>query len=139
MILDAFAHIHWWGVLAGTALFALLGGVWFTAVVSKPYARAVGRDTDTPAPASPLFIAGPLVCSLANVLTSAILLSALDVDTVGTAILFGLLTSVGYLTTMAFNIAINPVFARPLLYGLINAPYFTIAGAGAAVLLVLLP
>ncbi|MET7682029.1 DUF1761 domain-containing protein [Streptomyces sp. NPDC005423] len=139
MILDAFAHIHWWGVLAGTALFALLGGVWFAVVVSKPYARAVGRATDAPAPASPLFIAGPLVCSLANVLTSAILLSALGVDTVGTAVAFGLLTSAGYLTAMAFNIAINPVFARPLLYGLVNAPYFVVAGTGAAVLLVLLP
>lgn len=28
---------------------------------------------------------------------------------------------------MVFQIAGNPVFARPLVYGLINAPYFLIA------------
>lgn len=34
---------------------------------------------------------------------------------------------VGYLAAMTFQIAINPVFARPLFYGVINAPYFLVS------------
>ena len=38
---------------------------------------------------------------------------------------------------MTFQIAINPVFARPLFYGLINGPYFLLASLIISVSLVL--
>ncbi|WP_256435464.1 hypothetical protein [Aeromicrobium sp. CFBP 8757] len=39
---------------------------------------------------------------------------------------------------MAFTIAINPNVPRPMLYGLINAPYFVVSGLVTAVIVQLL-
>ncbi|WNV85719.1 DUF1761 domain-containing protein [Umezawaea sp. Da 62-37] len=119
--------VNWWGVLVATVVVTVLAGLYFTVVVAKAYARAVGRAPDAPAPSGPLFIAGPMVCNLVTVLASAVLISALGIDTLGDALVFGAIVGLGYLVAMTFQIAINPVFARPLLYGLINGPYFLVA------------
>jgi hypothetical protein len=72
-------------------------------------------------------IVGPLVCNVATVIVSAVLISALGIETLRTALAFGAIVGLGYLVAMTFQIAVNPVFARPLLYGLINSPYFLLA------------
>lgn len=51
--------------------------------------------------------------------------------------LFGLLVGIGYLVAQTFNIAINPNSPRPILYGLINAPYFIICSVVASIILTL--
>jgi hypothetical protein len=139
---DVLADIHWVGVLAATATFAVLGGIYFGALVPRQYVRALGRE-HLPAGeqqgSGPLFIAGPLVCSLVTVLASALLIAALGVTGVGDALLFGLITGLGYLVPMAFTIAINPAFPHPLRYGLLNAPYFLVSQLVASVLLVVIP
>lgn len=130
-------EINWLAVLAATVVFAVLGGLYFSVVIAKPYAIALGNvGKELPKP-GPLFIVGPLVASLAVVITSAILLRALSVEALGDGILFGLLVSVGYLVAQTFTIAINPNFPRPLLYGLINAPYFIVCTVAASVILTL--
>ncbi|UIX32079.1 hypothetical protein [Streptomyces sp. GQFP] len=68
----------------------------------------------------------PLVCLLVTVLTSAVLVEALDITGIGDAVIFGLLVDGGYLRAMTFQIAINPNFPRPLYYGILNAPFFVI-------------
>jgi Protein of unknown function (DUF1761) len=132
------AGIHWWGALVATVLVTVLAGVYFTAVIGKSYATAVGRDPGAPAPSGPLFIAGPLVCNVVTVLASAVLISALNIVTLGAALQFGLIVGLGYLVAMTFQVAINPVFARPLFYGLINGPYFLISSLIISVCLVLI-
>lgn len=119
--------VNWWGALVAMVVVTILAGVYFTAVIAGPYARAVGRSPDAPAPSGPLPIVGPLVCNVVTVITSALLMSALQIETLGTALAFGAIVGVGYLVAMTFQIAINPVFARPLFYGVINAPYFLLA------------
>ncbi len=124
---ENFAGINWWGVLVATVIVTVLAGLWFTVVVGKAYATAVGRDPNAPAPSGPLFIAGPLVCNVVIVIASALLISALKIDTIGAALQFGAVVGIGYLVAMTFQIAINPVFARPLFYGLVNGPYFLLS------------
>ena len=128
---NVLSEINWLAVIVAVIPFALLGGLYFTAVIPKQYAAAVG----TPAKQGALFIAGPLVVSIVVVITSAVLLKALDVTAIGDGVVFGLLVSVGYLVAQTFQIAINPAFARPLFYGIINAPYFIICGTLASVIL----
>ena len=135
---ENFADINWWGALVALVIVTVLAGVWFTVVVDKAYATAVGRDPGAPAPSGPLFIVGPLVCNIATVIASALLISALEIDTIGPALEFGLIAGIGYLVAMTFQIAINPVFARPLFYGLINGPYFLLASLIISVSLVLI-
>jgi hypothetical protein len=133
---ENFANINWWGALAATVIVTVLAGLWFTVVVGKAYARAVGRDPNAPAPTGALFIVGPLVCNIVTVIACALLISALGITTIGTALEFGLIVGIGYLVTMTFQIAINPVFARPLFYGLINGPYFLLSSLIISVCLV---
>lgn len=51
----------------------------------------------------------------------------------------GLAVGLGFLVPMAFPIAINPLFPRPILYGLLNAPYFLVAKLLACLALVAIP
>ena len=53
--------------------------------------------------------------------------------------MLGLIVGLGFLMPMTFNIAINPLFPRPLQYGLLNAPYFVVSNVVACILVVLIP
>ncbi len=128
---NVLSEINWLAVIVATVPFALLGGLYFSAIVPKQYAAAVGAAAKPGA----LFIAGPIVASLVTVVTSAVLLKALDVTELTDGVVFGLLVSVGYLVAQTFQIAINPAFARPLFYGLLNAPYFIVCGTVASIIL----
>ena len=129
--------INWLAVLASVVVFAVLGGLYFTVIVAKPYAVALGnQNKELPKP-GPIFIVGPLIASIAVVITSAVLLRALGVESLADGIVFGLLVAIGYLVAQTFTIAINPNFPRPILYGLVNAPYFIICTVVASIILTL--
>ncbi|KAA0940408.1 DUF1761 domain-containing protein [Streptomyces apricus] len=128
--------INWPALAIAAVASFLIAGVWFAVVIAKPYAVALGRE-GAPAPSpTPVTVAGPLLCTLATVLTSAVLVEALDITGTGDAVAFGLIVGVGYLGAMTFQIAINPNFPRPLYYGLLNAPYFVLTSVLTSVILV---
>jgi hypothetical protein len=136
-MLTHLTEINWLAVLAATVVFAVLGGVYFTVVVRKPYAIALGNEgRELPKP-GPIFIFGPLISSLFVVITSALLLRALDITAVGDGIVFGLVVAIGYLVAQTLIIAINPNFPKPLLYTVINAPYFIVCTVAASIILTL--
>lgn len=123
----------WLSLVLSTVALQLLGAAWFMAVVPKPYALALGRaDLGPPAP---IFIVGPLVCGAVVSATNAILLGSLHVTAQADALLFGVVTGIGYLVATVFNVAINPNIPRPLLYGLVNAPYFLLGNCVSCAIL----
>ncbi|MFD7131641.1 DUF1761 domain-containing protein [Streptomyces sp. NPDC059894] len=129
------ADIDWLAVTIAPVASFLIAGVWFAVVIAAPYAVALGRE-GAPAPApTPLTTAGPLICLLATVLTSAVLVEALDITGTGDAVTFGLVVGVGHLGAMTFQIAVNPNFPRPLYYGILNAPFFVITSVLSSVVL----
>jgi len=132
------ADIPWIAFAIAAVASIALAGVWFAVVVPRPYALALGRAGEPAPPATAVSAAGPLVCQLVTLLTSAVLIEALDVTAISDAVAFGLIVGLGYLTAMAFQIAINPNVPRPLLYGLVNAPYFVGTSVLASVILVAL-
>lgn len=103
----------------------------------KPYRVALGNETTELSKPGPLLYVGPMVSSLIVVITSAVLLRALGVETLGDGIVFGLIVGIGYLVAQTLTIAINPNFPRPLLYTLINAPYFIVCTLLASIILTL--
>lgn len=136
-MLNHLSDINWFAVLAATVAFAVLGGVYFTVVVRKPYAIALGNEgRELPKPGL-IFVCGPLISSLFVVSTSALLLRALDITALGDGIVFGLVVSIGYLVAQTLTIAINPNFPKPLLYTVINAPYFIVCTVVASIILTL--
>lgn len=130
-------EINWLAVLASTIVFVVLGGVYFTVVIAKPYRVALGNETTELPKPGPIFIVGPMIASLVVVITSAVLLRALGVETLADGIAFGLIVGIGYLVAQTMTIAINPNFPRPLLYTLINAPYFIVCTLAASIILTL--
>jgi hypothetical protein len=132
-MLDAFWSVNWLAVVAAVLAHFFLGAAWFMGLVGKRYGVALGR-TDLDAKPTALAIAGPFVCSTVTIVTSAILMRALNVTTVPGGALFGLFVGVGYLTPMVTNIAINPIFPRPFFYTALNAPFFVLGSVVANVI-----
>jgi hypothetical protein len=135
-VFDVLTDLPWLAFAIAAVASIALAGLWFAVVIPKPYAVALGR-VGQPAPAPDVVSGvGPLVCVVLTTLTTAVLVEALDVTAIGDAVVFGLIVGIGYLTAMTFQIAINPNFPRPLLYGAINAPYFVATSVLSSVLLV---
>lgn len=135
---DVLSDVDWLAVLLAAVAATVLAGVYFALIVPKQYVAALGRQ-DMPAAEQTLVgKVGPAVCIVVTTITSALLIEALDVGSTADALAFGAIVGIGYLTAMAFQIAINPSFPRPLYYGLLNAPYFILSSVLTSVILVAL-
>lgn len=118
--------INWLGVLVAFIAYFLLGPLWYLLLFSKQYRVSLGREPNGQRDQSLLYIIGPAVCGLIVTVTSAVLVSALNVASYNNALLLAALIGVGYLFTNTVNVAINPNIPRPFLYGLITGSYHLI-------------
>lgn len=133
----AFTELNLLAVLVSVVAWALIGGVYFGAAIAKPYAVALGRQDEPAAKPAPVTFIGPVVTGAVMVLTSAVLIRALALTTIGDAVVFGLVVGVGYLAAMTVTIAINPNFPRPFLYSALNAPGFVLSSVVVSIILTL--
>lgn len=120
---SALSQVNVLGVLVAAFASFVLGGIWFGAVVAKQYLVVLGKGHLAPQKPSPLYIFGPIIPNLAITITSAVLLKALNLQSLSEALAFGLLVGVGYLISMCLMIAMNPNFPHPFKYTVLNAPY----------------
>jgi hypothetical protein len=134
-VFNVLTDINWVAFAISAVASIVLAGLWFAVVIAKPYVVALGREDAGAPPQDAVRAVGPLVCTLVTTLTTAVLVEALDLTSVGDAVAFGLVVGIGYLAAMTFQIAINPSFPRPLFYGAINAPYFVLASVISAVVM----
>lgn len=125
-------------VAVGVATLAsfVLGALWFAVILAKPYRAALGRQHSPPEKPAPLFLVGPLLCGLVTVVTSAVLLRVLKVESLRDAFAFGAIVGLGYLAATTVNTAINPNIPRPLFYGLISGSYFLTSSVVTSLILV---
>lgn len=133
---DVLSDLNWLGIAVSTVFMAILGGVYFGALVPALYLRSLGRGAGSDVPSSALRAAGPLVCAFVAILTSAVLIAALAITDVSDALVFGVVVGLGYLGSMTFQIALNPNFPHPLAYGALNLPYFVIGSLVTSTVLV---
>lgn len=133
---NVLGNVNWLGALVAFVAFVVLGGLWFAVLFSKAYNLSLGRAADAKPVATPLFMVGPPLTSLAITLTSAFLLAVLKVEVIGDAVVFGLVVGIGYLVANTVTIAINPNFPHPLRYALISGVYNVIGSVLVCTLLV---
>jgi Protein of unknown function (DUF1761) len=133
---DIISEINWLAVVLATLASFMLGGLWFTALFGKVYAVALGREKAPKEKPAPIFIAGPFVCGLVTTIASAILVYALNIESIGDALVFGAIVGLGFLASTTVNTAINPNMPHPLFYGVISGSYFFLAGVIISVILV---
>jgi len=135
-VLTDFSGLNGLAIAAAAVASHALGGMWFTVLFGKAYARALGRqDEPTVRPTAILFV-GPFVCGLAITLTSALLIQALKIQSMANALAFGSVVGMGYLASTTVCVAINPNIPRPLFYGLVSGSYFLLSSLLSCAILV---
>jgi uncharacterized membrane protein len=127
--------INWLSVLAAFAIYFILGALWFTLFFKKSYRISLGKENTPEEKPAPIFIIGPAICLLVITITTAILMLALDIHSVQSAVEFALLIGFGYLVANTVNIAINPNIPKPILYGIISGSYHLVGITIVAILL----
>lgn len=130
--------LNWFGVLLAFVAYFILGALWFTVLFKKPYLRSLGKEHEPQQPPLPIFIVGPAICTFVITLCSAILMNALNIVTIETAIGFATIVGFGYLFANTMNIAINPNIPRPILYGIISGMYHIVGILICCVILVVM-
>lgn len=136
-MISQLANFNWLSVAIAFVLYCVLGGLWFTVFFTKPYKASLGKANET-LPNAPIFIVGPMICTLAITLTSAILIYALNITTVSGAFELSLLVGIGFLTANTINIAINPNIPHPIQYGIISGGYHLVCITLANVIMVVM-
>lgn len=136
-MISQLANLNWISVLVAFAGYFILGALWFTLFFNKPYRRSLGRENET-LQNKPIFIVGPALCSLVITIASAVLIYALDVQSLDGALKFSLLVGIGYLFANTVNIAINPNIPRPILYGIISGTYHLVGIFFVSIMLVVM-
>ncbi|EFC40672.1 predicted protein [Naegleria gruberi] len=128
--------LNWIAILVATLCASFLGGLWFTALFGRVYAEALGRRYQPENKLAPIFIIGPLICTVVTTITSSMMVEAFNINSIADGFLFGALVGFGFLAMTTVNTAINPNMPRPLFYGLISGCYFFLAGIIINVVLV---
>lgn len=134
----AAAQINWIAVIAAFFAYFALGALWFALLFPRQYRKSLGLTDSAEQSRAAIFYVGPAICTFLVVAVSAILMKALGVASYGEALLFGAAIGVGYLVATTVNTAINPVFKRPLLYGLVSGSYHLVGILLVSVILVAL-
>lgn len=124
--MDLFSSVNWLSVVAAFVPYFMLGGLWFTVFFKKPYSISLGKENNMPEKPAPIFIVGPALCTWVITIASALLMSALPIDSYGSAIALAVLVGIGYLVANTMNIAINPNIPKPIMYGIISSTYHMI-------------
>ena len=137
-MINQLASLNWISVLAAFFAYSMLGALWFTLLFVKPYKVSLGKANQDLQNNKPIFIVGPMLCTLIITIASAILIYALNLQTTIDAIQFALLVGVGYLVANTVNIAINPNIPRPIMYSAISGSYHLLGISIASIIIVVM-
>lgn len=121
-MMNLLANLNWSSVFVAFVSYTIVGALWFTLFFPKQYKKSLGKEGET-LPNKPIFIVGPTICSLVITVTSALLMSALHIQSCGSAFEFALVVGLGYLVANTTNIAINPNIPHPIHYSIISGSY----------------
>lgn len=121
---DVVGDLNWLAIILATVVYYILGGLWFSQILfGKAWDESIGFDRRNDWKFGPVFYVGPLIGCLLTSIATAILVHALDVRSLGDAVLLGLITGIGYAGAVSGTNAITPTNPRPLLHGIINGAY----------------
>lgn len=134
-MVEALGGADWIAATIGAVAYFVLGAIWFGPLFGGAYDRGLGfqRSADQKWPL--LYYTGPLVASIVVAAATAVLIEAVEVDSLGHAGALGLLLGVGFSWPVSVNNAINPKTPRPLLYGTVTGLYH-VAGTVVVALIV---
>jgi hypothetical protein len=113
------SKINWLAVLLSLVFYSFFGWLWFTVLFPNQYANTLDKLGMLPAKPDPIYFYGPALTILPTIITTALLMVVLNINTRKAAIEFALVIGLGFLVANTFNIAINPNIPHPMAYGLL--------------------
>ena len=113
------SKINWLAVLLSLVFYSFFGWFWFTVLFPNQYASTLDKLGMMPTKPDPIYFYGPALAILPTIITAALLMLVLNINTRKVAIEFALVIGFGFLVANTFNIAINPNIPHPMTYGLL--------------------
>lgn len=121
---DVFGDLNWLAILLATAVYYILGGLWFsTLLFGNAWEKSIGFDRPEEWRFPVISYVTPLIGCLVISIATAILDYALEIKSLGDAVVFGLIVGIGYAGAISSINAVTPVTPRPLVQGVINGVY----------------
>ena len=113
------SKLNWLAVLLSLLFYSFLGWLWFTVLFPNQYASTLDKLGMMPTKPDPIYFYGPALAILPTIITTALLMEILTINTRKSAVEFALVIGLGFLVANTFNIAINPNIPHPINYGLL--------------------
>ena len=93
-----FGGLDWWAIIVASAAAFALGAVWYGPLFGKAWVAAIGKTEEEIKPSPEPFIVSAIAALVTCVVVAA-LMQGLGMTGLGTGIVFGLITGVGYIAT----------------------------------------
>ncbi|TMD60119.1 MAG: DUF1761 domain-containing protein [Chloroflexi bacterium] len=131
MSLDLFGQLNWLAVLAAAIVYFALGAAWYLPATptGRAWMKATGFEmrADRTQPNPAIYLA-PLAAYIVASAATATLSRATSTDTLGEAVVLGLLVGIGYALTLWFvAAAFDPQKPQPWVWFAINGSYHIVA------------
>jgi hypothetical protein len=103
MSLDILGELNWLAVIVAAIAFFALGAVWYAPpVFGRAWQQAAGAEVPEGTRPGIAYYVGPLATCLLSTVATAMLAVATGTDTVGEAVVLGLVVGVGVAAAVAF-------------------------------------
>ena len=140
MTLDL-GSINWLAVIVATAIYFVLGAVWFApqTPIGRAWMSASGYQSPTTGAASTnLFYLVPAATCLVSVVATALIAGATGTDSLNEGVVLGLIVGIGYAATITLTTAAFE-FNKPRqwTWGLVDASYHVVGLLIAAIIIAL--
>jgi hypothetical protein len=125
MSLDLLGELNWLAVIVAAIAFFALGAVWYAPpVFGRAWQHAAGAQVPEGTRPGIAYYVGPLATCLLSTVATALLAVATGTDTVGEAIVLGLVVGVGVAAAVAFVGGVfDPHKPQPLVWFVIFGGY----------------
>lgn len=114
-------EINWLAVIIATIAYSAFSGIWHRQFAfGKKWENAMGFKRPENWKETTIYFVVPSISCLTASVAVAILMNLLKVDSFNEALTLGLLTGIGFATSVTFTNAVIPTMKKPLIFGAIT-------------------
>lgn len=115
------SDINWLAVAVGTIIYSAFCGLWHKQFAfGKQWEKAMGFNRTRNWKETNIYYIVPLISCLVTTIAISILLKQININSYTGALTLGLLTGIGFATSIVFTTSIIPIMKKPLLFGAIT-------------------
>jgi hypothetical protein len=113
--------INWLAVVVATIAYSAFSGIWHRQFAfGKKWENAMGFNRPENWKETTIYFIVPSIACLTTSIVVAILINLFNVNSFNDALIFGLLTGIGFATAVTFTNAVIPTMKKPLVFGAIT-------------------